>query len=98
MEQVHLLGAFLDTFAVLYPQLQEIDFRRDVKRLEVLVHLVQGRHEARGRAELADEWFAMLDAPIKKKIVFDTSGHRPLFEQPERFHEVMIGTVLPKQL
>jgi proline iminopeptidase len=36
----------------------------------------------------------MLEAPHKEMIVFDTSGHRPLFEQPERFHEVMTETVL----
>ena len=28
IDQVHLLGAFMDTFSVLYPQLQDIDFRR----------------------------------------------------------------------
>ncbi|MGH2659987.1 MAG: hypothetical protein ACRDHS_10075 [Actinomycetota bacterium] len=28
-EQVHTLGAFIDVFTILYPQLQEIDFRVD---------------------------------------------------------------------
>ena len=50
LEQIHNLGAFLDTFTALYSQLQEIDFREQVARLEVPVYLVQGRHEARGRA------------------------------------------------
>jgi pimeloyl-ACP methyl ester carboxylesterase len=36
----------------------------------------------------------MLDAPSKEMITFDTSGHRPLFEQPDRFHEVMTEIVL----
>jgi hypothetical protein len=27
-------------------------------------------------------------------IVLDSSGHRPLFEQPDRFHELMTRTVL----
>lgn len=27
-------------------------------------------------------------------IVLETSGHRPLFEQPRQFHEVMTETVL----
>jgi pimeloyl-ACP methyl ester carboxylesterase len=53
----------------------------------------KGRHEARGRAELALEWFDLLQAPMKM-VVLETSGHRPLFEQPERFSEVMIDTVL----
>ena len=93
-EQVHTLGAFTDVFTILYPQLQEIDFRVDATQLDVPVYLVQGRYEARGRSELAEEWFEMLAAPYKEMIVFDTSGHRPLFEQPELFHQVMTETVL----
>jgi proline iminopeptidase len=89
VEQVHLLGGFLDTFNFMYPQLQEIDFRVDATRLDVPVYLAQGAHEARGRAELANEWFETLDAPHKEMKVFDTSGHRPLFEQPDLFVEFM---------
>ncbi|WP_347350770.1 alpha/beta hydrolase [Intrasporangium sp.] len=94
LEQVHNLGAFLDVFTILYPQLQDIDFRRSATRLEVPVYLVQGAFEARGRAVLADEWFGLLQAPHKQLVVLDTSGHRPIFEQPQRFHEVMVGIVL----
>jgi hypothetical protein len=35
MEQAHLFAGFLDTFVALYPQLQEIDFRTQVTRLEI---------------------------------------------------------------
>jgi proline iminopeptidase len=94
LQQIHNLGGFLDTFSVLYPQIQDIDFRDDATELDVPVYLVPGRHEARGRAELADAWFERLHAPTKQMIVLDTSGHRSLFEQPDRFHEVMTQTVL----
>lgn len=94
MEQVHSLGAVLDVFTVLYPQLQEIDFRTDATRLEVPVYLVEGAFEAPGRARIAEEWFQLLDAPKKSMVVFDTSGHRPLFEQPDQFHRLMTETVL----
>ena len=79
---------------MLYPQLQDIDFRTDATSLDVPVYLFQGRHEARGRAELAEEWFAVLDAPAKQLIIADTSGHRPLWEQPAEFHDFMTQTVL----
>jgi pimeloyl-ACP methyl ester carboxylesterase len=35
---------------------------------------------------------------MKEMIVFDTSGHRPLLEQPDRFHDGMTQTVLAKTL
>ncbi len=89
MERINGFRGFLDTFAILYPQLQHIDFRQDVPQLEVPVYIVTGKHEARGRAVLAEEWFEMLQAPLKERIIFEHSGHRPLFEEPARFVEVM---------
>ena len=94
LDQVHVLGAFMDVFSVLYPQIQDIDFRTQATRLDVPVYLAQGRYEAPGRAQFAKEWFELLDAPSKKFIEFDTSGHRPLWEQPALFHDLMTKTVL----
>ena len=89
MDQFNGLRAFLDTFAVLYPRIQEVDLRQDTAQLEVPVYIVAGEHEARGRAVLADEWFQLLDAPSKERIVFEGSGHRPSFEEPGRFAQLM---------
>jgi pimeloyl-ACP methyl ester carboxylesterase len=89
LDQVHLLGATVDVFSVLYPQLQGIDFRSQATELDVPVYLAQGRHEAPGRQLLAREWFTDLQAPTKQWMYFETSGHRPLWEQPEEFHDLM---------
>jgi pimeloyl-ACP methyl ester carboxylesterase len=89
MDRINGLRAFLDTFSVLYPQLQDIDFRSDVPSLDVPVYMVIGVHEARGRAILANEWYQMVEAPSKERIVFEHSGHRPLFEEPALFTSLM---------
>jgi proline iminopeptidase len=89
MDQVNGLRAFLDTFSVLYPRIQDIDLREGASRLEVPVYIVTGAHEARGRAVLADEWFDQLEAPHKERVVFEGSGHRPSFEEPGRFAQLM---------
>jgi proline iminopeptidase len=93
LEQLHVFAGFLDTFSVLYPQIQDVDLRTRATRLDVPVYLVQGAHEAPGRARPAEQWFALLDAPDKTLVTFDASGHRPLWEQPDRFHDLM-ATVL----
>ncbi|MGK2928889.1 MAG: hypothetical protein ACSLFO_04860 [Acidimicrobiales bacterium] len=36
----------------------------------------------------------MVDAPMKDLAEFDTSGHRPLFEQPAEFVDYLVDTVL----
>ncbi len=89
MDRINGFRGFLDSAAVIYPQLQDIDFRDDVPRLEVPLYVVSGEHEARGRAVLAEEWFASVDAPNKQWITVDGAGHRPHFDQPARFAEVM---------
>ncbi|NCT90487.1 alpha/beta hydrolase [Cellulomonas sp. APG4] len=88
-EQVRAIAGLYETFAVLYPQLLGIDFRRDVPRLEVPVLLVQGAYEADGRAVLAEEWFAGLEAPSKELVMCDHSGHTPHLDEPGRFAELM---------
>ena len=94
IEQVHLLGAFLDTFSVLYPQLQDIDFRQTATEFEIPMFFVQGAHEAVGRADVFGDLYPMVNAPIKDVVVLDTSGHRPPFEQPDQFVDYMVDVVL----
>lgn len=94
IDQVHVLGSFMDTFAAVYPQLQDIDFRRSATDFEVPMYFVQGANEARGRAQLFEQWYPMVDAPIKDVAVLETSGHRPLWEQPDEFVNYLVGTVL----
>ena len=89
IDRVNALRGLLDTFAALYPQIQEIDFREDATRLDVPVYIVTGAYEARGRAIPAQAWFGILDAPSKEWIVFEHSGHRPHFEEPAAFAELM---------
>jgi proline iminopeptidase len=93
LEQVNSAPALLETFAALYPQLQDIDFRRDVPSLDVPVFDVQGTREDPARSELADEWLADLDAPLIRGWVVADAGHRPHLQQPEEFARI-VRTVL----
>lgn len=38
-----------------------------------------------------------IDAPIKARTVLDTSGHRPLFEQPDDFLDYLTDVVVPSR-
>lgn len=59
---------------VLCPQLAGVDFRTDVSRLGVPVYVLDAGPEPRARRELALEWFALLDAPNKRLVAFETRG------------------------
>ena len=85
IEQIGALRGLADSYARLYPQLQELDLRAQVPALEVPVWVVMGRHEARGRVEPAREWFDALQAPEKHWVVFEASSHRANFERPAEY-------------
>ena len=78
----------------MYPQLQDVDFRRDVPRLDVPVFIVEGAHEAPGRAVLARQWFEQLSAPSKQLVTFESSGHTPHLHEPGRFATYLADVVL----
>jgi pimeloyl-ACP methyl ester carboxylesterase len=94
MDTWNEMRGFPDMAGLLYPQLQDIDFRRTATRLDVPVYVMQGRHELSARTGPALEWFDRLQAPIKRMFWFESSGHNADAEEPERFNDLMINTVL----
>lgn len=95
VDKVNVLAGLMDTFAVMYPQLQEIDFRQDVPRLDVPVYLMQGRHEMPSRDGIAREWFAQVQAPHKGLFTIENAGHSAAYEGYAEFHRIMVEVVLP---
>ena len=54
-----------------------------------------GAHGHR-QAAAAVEWFAALQAPIKRLLPFENAAHSVAFEQFEQFGVLMRDTVLPE--
>ena len=96
VDKVNVARGLIDMFTVMYPQLQQIDFRRDVPRLNVPVDILDGQAELTSRRDLALEWFDALEAPRKRLFSFENAGHAVAFEQFQALHQRMIDTVLPE--
>ena len=97
MERIGAMRGLVDTYARLYPQLQELDLRERVPELEVPVWVVMGEHEARGRVAPARAWFDALRAPEKHWVVFEASSHRANFERPAAYGELLDEVVAATQ-
>jgi pimeloyl-ACP methyl ester carboxylesterase len=95
LDNANLLRGLVDMFSLMYPQLQGIDFRADVPRLEVPVWVLDGAHELRGRRELAREWFEGLAAPRKELVTYDRAGHAVAFEEADALHRLLVDEILP---
>ncbi len=95
VEKTNVLRGLADTFAVMYPQLYSVDFRRDVPSLDVPVYLLDGAAELDGRRELAIEWFDQLVAPVKQRVTYEDAAHSVAFEQADEVQKLLVETVVP---
>jgi pimeloyl-ACP methyl ester carboxylesterase len=99
IEKVNLLRAAMEMNAAVYPQLQRgagLDFRRDVPRLEVPYYMLDGQAELTSRREVALEWYAQLEAPIKRVFSFSDAAHSVSMEQSEAFHRILLEVIVPE--
>ncbi|MFV9505352.1 MAG: alpha/beta fold hydrolase [Oscillochloridaceae bacterium umkhey_bin13] len=94
VEKVNVLRGLIDMFSLMYPQLQTIDFRHDVPKLDVPVYILDGAAELPARRDLALEWYTALEAPLKRIYSFPNAGHSVAFEQFEALHQVIVPTIL----
>lgn len=78
----------------LRPEYSRIDLTR-LRRFEVPVVFMLGRHDWHVPSVLAAEYFEMIEAPARELVWFERSAHNPPFEEPEAFTRAMVERVLP---
>lgn len=83
----------------LWDELKRMDLRENAPRIEVPVYFLVGRYDIIVSAELAKEYFEMLDAPVGKQLImFEHSAHRPFDEEREKFLRVLKKHILDEVL
>ncbi len=90
-------GNYFSTKAM-WPEIMQIDLVKQVPKLEVPVYFLIGRHDYNTPFELAEEYFSQLEAPKKEFLWFDNSAHSPMYEEADKFNNVLIEKIRPKIL
>ena len=96
LDRVYYLLGMMNTFNVVYPQLQEMDFRQDATQFELPVYLILGRHDMNNPSQIPEQYFDLIQAPSKQLFYFEESGHGMIWEEADLFHDILINTVLPE--
>jgi alpha-beta hydrolase superfamily lysophospholipase len=94
-EKMNVIRGLIDTFSVMYPRWQTIDFQRTAEHLEVPVYIFTGAHELAARRDPALAWFKALHAPIKRLYSYADAGHATAFEHFRDLHRIMLETFSP---
>ena len=79
-------------------EVMKIDFRKQIKKVNVPVYFFSGRHDYDTPFKLVEQYYNILNAPEKALIWFDNSAHFPFYEEPEIFNTVIIDDILPETL
>ncbi|HKL43641.1 MAG TPA: alpha/beta hydrolase [Clostridia bacterium] len=85
LDQVNFFRGMLSTFSKVYPQLYPIDLRNDFSDLEVPVYMIHGKYDLNAPISLVKDYYNQLEAPEKKLIIFEHSGHSPWINEKELF-------------
>lgn len=85
LDSINYLMGIMNTFNVVYPQLYEVDLRKDYTKLEIPVYFFIGRHDINAPTSLAEEYYNQLSAPKKEFVWFELSGHGAIVNETELF-------------
>lgn len=75
---------------LLWNELMDVDFPRDIPELSVPVIFFVGRHDYTTPFELVAAYFETLRAPSKKLVWFEKSAHMPNLEEPDKFQRELV--------
>ncbi len=84
-DKINFMRGIVTTFNTVYPQLYDIDLRRDYASVNVPVYFLIGRHDVNAPVSLTEDYFELLSAPEKALVWFEHSGHSPWINESELF-------------
>ena len=85
IDKINYLRGIVTTFNHVYPQLYDMDLRRDYSSINVPVYFFLGRHDINAPTSLAEDYLNILEAPHKEIVWYEYSGHSPWINESDKF-------------
>ncbi len=85
LDKINYFRGIVSTFNSVYPQLYDVDLRKNYKEIDVPVYFFLGRHDINAPTSFVEDYFELLHAPSKEIVWFEHSGHSPWINESERF-------------
>jgi len=94
LDKINYFRGIVNTYNHVYQQLYGIDMRTGYTKLEVPVYFFLGRHDINAPTVLVEEYERVLDAPDKKIVWFEYSGHSPWINERDKFVREVLSCFL----
>lgn len=73
-DRVNFDRGLIESYAVLYPQLRDLDFATQATKIDVPMYFLHGRNDVNAVASLVERYYNALEAPYKE-LIWIESGH-----------------------
>jgi pimeloyl-ACP methyl ester carboxylesterase len=84
------------TKSFLWSVVMKTNLFKTIPEQKIPVYILQGSYDYETTFNVAKQYFDSLSAPVKKFYTFENSAHSPIFEEPEKFGEI-IKEILSEQ-
>lgn len=93
-DRVNFDRGLIESFAVVYPQLRDLDFTTQANKIDVPMYFLHGRNDVNATAALVERYFNVLEAP-HKELIWIESGHGATAQE---IRDTLVQRVLPQTL
>lgn len=94
-------SAFCSGNIIYDPEFNNLNFFNQIPEVKIPIYFISGAYDYNTPWELVQKYANEIKAPKKEFILFDKSGHSPVFEEPKRFNEEILriykGLILQNQ-
>jgi pimeloyl-ACP methyl ester carboxylesterase len=89
MDKINYLRGMQFTKKYLWDVIMKTDLFKEIPSQEIPVYILQGTSDFQTSYVIAKEYYDSLKAPVKKFYSFKNSAHSPIFEEPEKFENIL---------
>lgn len=93
VDKINHTRGLIESFDVVYPQLNDLDFVTQAAQLKVPVYIFAGRDDVNAMSALVERYYNVLDAP-HKELIWLNGGHGLGSENIDQFVDVVVNNVL----
>lgn len=73
----------------MWTQVGKTDFTKTCTSFAAPIFIFNGRWDMNTPAVLVEDWFDMIEAPVKELHWFEDSGHNPMMDEEKKFKELL---------
>ncbi|WP_081459863.1 alpha/beta fold hydrolase [Pseudarthrobacter phenanthrenivorans] len=95
IDKINHTRGLIETFNVVYPQLEGLDFKEQARELQVPVYFFVGRHDVNAMAALVEEYYNALNAPDKKLVWLEGGHGLGSADNQDVFIDEMVNNIRP---